>query len=58
MAEFRSGCFGLSCIAFGVFAAEALHAACGIHKLLLARKKGVAGGADFYADVCPCEWSE
>ena len=45
------GGFGFAGVALGVFAAEALHAAGGIHELLLAREEGVAGGADFYADV-------
>jgi hypothetical protein len=35
----------------GVLAAEALHATGGIHELLLAGEEGMAGGADFYADV-------
>ncbi len=43
--------FRFSGIAFGIFAAEALHAAGGVHKLLLAGKEGMAGSADFYADV-------
>jgi|SRR6266581_6815389 len=36
---------------FGVFAAEALNPASGIHQLLLAGKKGMAIGADFNVDV-------
>jgi len=38
-------------IALGVLAAEALDAAGGVHKLLLAGKEGMAGGADFNADI-------
>ena len=34
----------------GVFAAESLHAAGGIHQLLLAGKEGMAGGANFKVD--------
>ena len=45
------GCFGFSCVALGVFAAETLDAAGGVHELLLAGKEGMAGGADFHADV-------
>src|SRR5450759_6472 len=45
------GCFGFSCVALGVLAAETLDAAGGVHKLLLAGKEGMAGGADFHADV-------
>lgn len=45
------GGFGFAGVAFGVLAAEALHSAGGIHELLLAGKEGVAGGADFYADI-------
>jgi len=43
--------FGFGSIALGVLAAEALYAAGGVHELLLAGKEGMAGGADFYADV-------
>src|ERR1039458_4762959 len=42
---------GLSRRILGVLAAEALHAAGGIHELLLAGKEGMAGRADFNADV-------
>ncbi len=45
------GCFGFPRVALGVLAAETLDAACCVHKLLLAGKEGVAGGADFYANV-------
>ncbi len=45
------GCFGFSCVALGVLAAETLDAACCVHELLLAGKERVAGGADFYANV-------
>ena len=48
--SFFSG-FLFSRIAFGILAAEALHAASGVHKLLLAGKEGMAGSADFNADV-------
>src|SRR5208282_835485 len=43
--------FGFGSVALGVLAAEALHATGGVHKLLLAGKEWVAGGANFYADV-------
>ena len=43
--------FGFSRVAPGVLAAETLDAAGGVHELLLAGKEGMAGGADFYADV-------
>ena len=52
--DFRSldsGGFGFGGVAFGVLAAEALDAAGGVHELLLAGKEGMAGGADFHADV-------
>src|ERR1039458_8341792 len=45
------GGFGFSRVALGVLAAETLDAAGGVHELLLAGKEGMAGGADFYADV-------
>jgi len=45
------GGFGLPGVAFGVLAAETLDAAGGVHELLLAGKEGMAGGADFYADI-------
>ena len=45
------GGLGFAGIALGVFAAEALDAAGGIHELLLAGKERMAGGANFYADV-------
>jgi len=45
------GCFDFSCVALGVLATEALDTAGGVHELLLAGKEGVAGGADFHADV-------
>jgi hypothetical protein len=45
------GGFRFSRIAFSVLPAEALHAASGVHKLLLAGKEGMAGSADFHADV-------
>src|SRR4030081_3381515 len=45
------GCFGFSGIALSVLAAEALDAGGGVPELLLASKEGVAGGADFHADV-------
>src|SRR5207253_9185573 len=45
------GCFGFSCIALGVLAAEALDAAGGVHELLLAGKERMASGTDFHADV-------
>src|SRR5450759_5653473 len=45
------GGFGFARVAFGILAAEALHAAGRVHELLLAGKEGVAGGADFYTDV-------
>ena len=38
-------------IALGVLAAETLDTTGGVHELLLAGKEGMAGGADFYADV-------
>src|SRR5579864_2933875 len=37
----------------GVLAAETLHAACGIHELLLPGEEGMAVRANFYADVAP-----
>src|SRR6266576_1717702 len=40
----RLGCFG-------ILAAEALHAAGGVHQLLLAREERMAIRADFYADI-------
>src|SRR5208282_3243179 len=43
--------FGFGGVALGILAAEALDAAGGVHELLLAGKEGMAGGADFYADV-------
>jgi hypothetical protein len=49
--SFGFGGFGFASVALGVFAAEAFYAAGGIHEFLLAGKEGVAGGADFYADV-------
>src|SRR5450759_515722 len=45
------GGLGFSRVALGVLAAETLDAAGGVHELLLAGKEGVAGGANFYADV-------
>ena len=48
---FPGGGFGFSRVALGVLAAEALHASGGVHELLLAGEEGMAGGADFYADV-------
>ena len=45
------GCFCFSGVAFGVLAAETLDTTGGVHELLLAGKEGMAGGADFYADV-------
>ena len=45
------GGFGFSGVALGVLSAETLDAAGGVHELLLAGKEGMAGGADFYADV-------
>ena len=45
------GGFGFSRVALGVLAAETLDAAGGVHELLLAGKEGMAGSADFYADV-------
>jgi|HubBroStandDraft_4_1064222.scaffolds.fasta_scaffold260881_2 hypothetical protein len=44
------GRFGFARIALSILAAEALNPARGVHKLLLASEKGMAGGADFYAD--------
>jgi len=46
-------CLGFSRLrrVLGVLAAEALHAAGGIHQLLLAGEKWMAGGADFNADI-------
>jgi hypothetical protein len=35
-------------VKLGVFLAEAVNAACRIHKTLLAGKKGMAGGANFH----------
>jgi len=46
-----SGGFGLAGVALGVLAAEALDATGGVHELLFAGEEGVAGGADFDADV-------
>jgi hypothetical protein len=43
--------FGLSGIALGILAAEALHATGGVHEFLFPGKERVASGADFYADV-------
>src|SRR5208282_2240059 len=43
--------FRFSRVALGILAAEALHPASGIHKLLLAGKEWMAGSADFHADV-------
>src|ERR1035438_7645276 len=43
--------FGFGGVALGIFAAEALDAAGGIHELLLAGKEGMTGGADFDGDV-------
>ena len=45
------GGFGLAGVGLGILAAEALDAAGGVDQLLLAGKEGVAGGADFHADV-------
>jgi hypothetical protein len=45
------GSFGFAGVALGILAAEALHAAGCVHKLLLAGKERVAGGANLYADV-------
>jgi len=45
------GGFGFSGVALRVLSAETLDAAGGVHELLLAGKEGMAGGADFYADV-------
>ena len=42
--------FGGSCGDVGVFLVKALNAAGGVHQLLLARKEGVATGADFDAE--------
>jgi hypothetical protein len=42
---------GFRCFLLGVLAAEALHAAGRIHELLLARKEGMATGANFYVDI-------
>ena len=50
----RFGClgsFGLAGVALGVLAAEAFHAAGGVHQLLLAGEERVTGLADFHADV-------
>src|SRR5580692_7455791 len=47
----QAGKLGLRRFFLGVLAAEALHATGGVHQLLLARKEGVAIGADFYVDV-------
>ncbi len=43
--------FGFGGVAFGVLAAKALNAPGRVHQLLLAGKEGMAGSADFYADV-------
>jgi len=45
------GGFGLAGVGLGILAAEALDAAGGVDQLLLASEEGVAGGADFHADV-------
>jgi len=45
------GRFGFGGIAFRVLAAEPFYAAGGVHELLLAGEEGMAGGADFNADV-------
>src|SRR5579863_7799434 len=49
---------GCGSLFLGVLAAEALHAAGGVHQLLLAGEKGMAVGANFNADVAfmggPC----
>ena len=45
------GCLGFCGVALCVFASEALYAASRVHKLLLSGKEGMAGGADFNADV-------
>jgi len=50
-AELLLCCFGFRGVAFRVLAAEAFYAAGGVHELLLAGKEGVAGGADFNADI-------
>ena len=42
---------GFGGVAFGVFAAEALDAAGGVHEFLFAGKERMASSADFYADV-------
>ena len=43
--------FRLSGVALGVLAPEALDATRGVHKLLLAGKKGMASGADFHGNI-------
>jgi hypothetical protein len=48
---FVSGHFGLGGIALGVLAAETFNATRGIQQLLLARKKRVAGSANFDVQV-------
>ena len=47
------GWFRFACCArhFGILAAEAFDASCRIHQFLLAGKKRVARGTDFYVDV-------
>jgi vancomycin permeability regulator SanA len=50
-ADLLFGRFGFGGVAFRVFAAEAFYAAGGVHELLLAGKEGMAGGADFNADI-------
>ncbi len=42
---------GLGRFFLGVLAAETLHAAGGVHQLLLAGEEGMATGANFYVDV-------
>src|SRR5579872_823367 len=42
---------GLGCFFLGVLPAETLHAAGGVHELLLAGEERMAIGADFYVDV-------
>src|ERR1017187_2614173 len=45
------GGFGLASVGLGILAAETLDASGGVHQLLLAGEKWVAGGANFHADV-------
>ena len=43
--------FSLTLVELGVLVPESLHPSCGIHKLLLAGKQGMAVGADLHLDL-------